>query len=216
MDVEEALEFVDHLALTTTGKHLDSLQKAILRGAWDNQKYKEIAQHHNRSEKYVKEVGFKLWKLLSVALGEEQVSKANFRAKLENLQVGNISVFGNGCIHIGNISADSSQFSKKLQSEAQDKDKFNEKTSNSKPKVHLDLADAPEPNLFYNRTSETHHPRKLDFKPHPPHQHFRLIRYWQNRPYTPTNPTNSTRIRSHYLAKSPQLSTAGIAPNRLN
>ncbi|EGK89618.1 ATP-binding protein [Microcoleus vaginatus PCC 9802] len=154
MDVEEALEFVDHLALTTTGKHLDSLQKAILRGAWDNQKYKEIAQHHNRSEKYVKEVGFKLWKLLSVALGEEQVSKANFRAKLENLQVGNISVFGNGCIHIGNISADSSQFSKKLQSEAQDKDKFNEKTSNSKPKVHLDLADAPEPNLFYNRTSE--------------------------------------------------------------
>ena len=54
MDVEEALEFVDHLAVTTTGKHLDSLQKAILRGAWDNQKYKEIAQHHNRSEKYVK------------------------------------------------------------------------------------------------------------------------------------------------------------------
>ena len=71
MDVEEALEFVDHLALTTTGKHLDSLQKAILRGAWDNQKYKEIARHHNRSEKYVKEVGFKLWKLLSVAIEDE-------------------------------------------------------------------------------------------------------------------------------------------------
>ena len=154
MDVEEALEFVDHLALTTTGKNLDSLQKAILRGAWDNQKYKEIAQHHNRSEKYVKEVGFKLWKLLSVALGKEQVSKANFRAKLENLQVGNISLFGNGCIHIGNISADSSQSSKKLQSEPQDKNKFNEKTSNSERKIHLDLADAPEPNLFYNRTSE--------------------------------------------------------------
>ena len=154
MDVEEALEFVDHLALTTTGKHLDSLQKAILRGAWDNQKYKEIAQHHNRSEKYVKEVGFKLWKLLSVALGEEQVSKANFRAKLENLRVGNISLFGNGCIHIGNISADSSQFSKKLQSEPQNKDRFNEKTSDSERKIHLDLADAPEPNLFYNRTSE--------------------------------------------------------------
>lgn len=40
MDVEEALKFTDNLALTTTGKHLDSLQKAILRGAWDNQKYK--------------------------------------------------------------------------------------------------------------------------------------------------------------------------------
>ncbi|MEG4107432.1 NB-ARC domain-containing protein [Microcoleus sp. S13_C5] len=155
MDVEEALEFVDHLALTTTGKHLDSLQKAILRGAWDNQKYKEIAQHYNRSEKYVKEVGFKLWKLLSVALGEQQVSKANFRAKLENLQASNIvSLVGNGCIHIGNISSESLPSPEVSQSEPQDKNKFNEKTSNSEHKVHLDLADAPEPNLFYNRTSE--------------------------------------------------------------
>ena len=155
MDIEDALKFTDNLALTTTGKHLDSLQKAILRGTWNNQKYKEIAEDHHRSEKYVKEVGFKLWKLLSVALGEEQVCKANFRAKLENLQASNIvSLIGNGCIHIGNISADSSQFSKKLQSEPQNKDKFNEKASNSERKIHLDLADAPEPNLFYNRTSE--------------------------------------------------------------
>jgi hypothetical protein len=145
---------LDHLALTTTGKHLDSLQKAILRGTWNNQKYKEIAEEHNRSEKYVKEVGFKLWKLLSVGLGEEQVCKANFRAKLENLRVGNISLFGNGCIHIGNISADSSQSSKNLQPEPQYNDKFNEPTSNAKPKVCQDLSDAPEPNLFYNRTSE--------------------------------------------------------------
>ncbi|MEG3879991.1 NB-ARC domain-containing protein [Microcoleus sp. herbarium7] len=155
MDVEEALKFTDHLALTTTGKHLDSLQKAILRGAWDNQKYKEIAQHHNRSEKYVKEVGFKLWKLMSVALGEEQVCKANFRAKLENLQASNIvSLVGNGCIHIGNISAESLHSPEASQSEPQDQDKFNEKISNSEPKIYLDLGDAPEPNLFYNRTSE--------------------------------------------------------------
>jgi hypothetical protein len=154
MDVEEALKFTDHLALTTTGKHLDSLQKAIVRGAWNNQKYKEIAQEHHRSEKYVKEVGFKLWKLLSVALGEEQVCKANFRAKLENLQVSNVSLVGNGCINIRNISADTLYSPKVSQPEPQDKDKFNEKTSNSEPKVHLDLGDAPEPNLFYNRTSE--------------------------------------------------------------
>ncbi|MEG4120574.1 NB-ARC domain-containing protein [Microcoleus sp. N9_B4] len=154
MDVEEALEFVDHLAVTTTGKHLDSLQKAILRGTWENQKYKEIAQDHNRSEKYVKEVGFKLWKLMSVALGQEQVSKANFRAKLENLQVSNVSLVGNGCIHIRNISADTFYSPKASQSEPQDKNKFNKKTSNSERKIHLDLADAPEPNLFYNRTPQ--------------------------------------------------------------
>jgi DNA-binding transcriptional ArsR family regulator len=154
MDVEEALEFVDHLALTTTGKHLDSLQKAILRGAWNNQKYKEIAAELHRSEKYVKELGFKLWKLLSVALGEEQVSKANFRAKLENLRFGNISLFGNGCIHIRNISANSLHSPEVSQSESKNKDKFNEKTSNTKPNIHQDLSDAPQPNLFYNRTSE--------------------------------------------------------------
>ncbi|MEG4318860.1 MULTISPECIES: ATP-binding protein [unclassified Microcoleus] len=155
MDVEEALKFTDHLALTTTGKHLDSLQKAILRGAWNNQKYKEIAQEHHRSEKYVKEVGFKLWKILSSALDDEQLCKANFRAKLENLQASNIvSLVGNGCIHIGNISAENVHSPEVSQPEPQDKDKFNEKTSNSEPKLHLDLADAPEPNLFYNRTSE--------------------------------------------------------------
>ncbi|MBE9132992.1 NB-ARC domain-containing protein [Tychonema sp. LEGE 07196] len=154
MDIEDALKFTDNLALTTTGKHLDSLQKAILRGAWNNQKYKEIAQEHHRSEKYVKEVGFKLWKLLSVALGEEQVCKANFRAKLENLRVSNVSLVGNGCINIRNISADTFYSPKVSQPEAQDKDKFNEKISNSEPKIHFDLSDAPEPNLFYNRTSE--------------------------------------------------------------
>jgi hypothetical protein len=154
MDVEEALKFTDHLALTTTGKHLDSLQKAILRGAWDNQKYKEIAAQHHRSEKYVKEVGFKLWKILSSALDDEQLCKANFRAKLENLRVGNVSLVGNGCIHIGNISAENVYSPEVSQPEPQDKDKFNEKTSNSERKIHLDVADAPEPNLFYSRTSE--------------------------------------------------------------
>ena len=154
MNVEEALKFTDDLALTTTGKHLDSLQKAILRGAWNNQKYKEIAQEHHRSEKYVKEVGFKLWKILSSALDDEQLCKAHFRAKLENLRVGNVSLVGNGCIHIGNISAENVHSPEVSQSEPQDKDKFNEKTSNSEPKVYLNLADAPEPNLFYNRRSE--------------------------------------------------------------
>ena len=146
MDVEEALKFTDNLALTTTGKHLDSLQKAILRGAWDNQKYKEIAEQHHRSEKYVKEVGFKLWKILSVALDDEQLCKANFRAKLENLRVGNVSLVGNGCIHIGNISAETLHSLKISQSEPQDKDQFNNKTRKSEPKVHLDLGDEPDPN----------------------------------------------------------------------
>jgi hypothetical protein len=82
MDVEEVLEFADHLVFAMTGKHLDNLQKAILCGAWDNKTYKDIAKHHHRSEQYVKEIGFKLWRLLSDVLGEE-LNKSNFRAALE-------------------------------------------------------------------------------------------------------------------------------------
>jgi hypothetical protein len=100
MDIEEALELADDLTFTTTGKQLDSLQKSILRGAWDNQKYREIAQHNHRSEKYVKEAGFKLWKLLSVALGED-FHKSNFRSRFEKWIASNISNSGN-CVQIGN------------------------------------------------------------------------------------------------------------------
>jgi hypothetical protein len=82
MDIEEALEFADHLIFAMTGKHLNSLQQAILRGAWDNHKYREIAERHHRSEVYVKEVGFKLWQLLSDIFGET-VNKGNFRSVLE-------------------------------------------------------------------------------------------------------------------------------------
>ena len=132
MDVEEAVEFVDHLAFTTTGKNLDSLQKAILRGAWNNQKYKEIAELNHRSEKYVKEVGFKLWKLLSVALEDEDVCKANFRAKLENLQFfSNVSLVGNGCVKIGSFSADKIHYAKASQSESLQEETFNEPTSSN-------------------------------------------------------------------------------------
>jgi hypothetical protein len=82
MDIEEVLEFADRLVFAMAGKHLDSLQKAILRGAWEGQKYREIAEAHHRSEVYVKEVGFKLWQLLSDILGEA-VNKGNFRSALE-------------------------------------------------------------------------------------------------------------------------------------
>lgn len=82
MDIEEVLEFADHLIFAMTGKHLDSLQQAILRGAWENHKYREIAETHHRSEVYVKEVGFKLWQALSDIFGEA-VNKGNFRSVLE-------------------------------------------------------------------------------------------------------------------------------------
>ncbi|MEG4811638.1 NB-ARC domain-containing protein [Microcoleus sp. F8-D3] len=153
MDIEEALELSDHLTFTTTGKQLDSLQKSILRGAWDNQKYREIAERNHRSEKYVKEAGFKLWKLLSVALGVD-FHKSNFRSRFEKWIASNISNSGN-CVQIGNdninVCGETGQSSEISQKRSPQTPQNPERTAKL---PRIDLADAPEPNLFYNRTSE--------------------------------------------------------------
>jgi len=153
MDIEEALELAEHLTFTTTGKHLDSLQKSILRGAWDNQKYREIAQRNHRSEKYVKDAGFKLWKLLSVALGED-LHKSNLRSRFEKWIASNISNSGN-CVQIGNdninVCGETSQSSEVPQKRSPTSPQNPEPTAKQ---ARIDLGDAPEHNLFYNRTSE--------------------------------------------------------------
>jgi NB-ARC domain len=153
MDIEEVLQIANHLTFTTTGQQLDSLQKSILRGAWDNQKYREIAQRNHRSEKYIKEVGFKLWKLLSVAL-EEDVSKLNFRSRWEKWIASNISNSGH-CVQIGNGNVN--VCGETLQSSEVPQKRSPKTPQNSQPTAkmpQIDLGDAPEPNLFYNRTSE--------------------------------------------------------------
>jgi hypothetical protein len=161
MDVEEALEFADSLVFGITGKHLDSLQKAILHGAWNNQKYREIAQRHHRSEKYVKEVGSELWRLLSLALGDGELCKANFRATVER-HSNKISYFEKGIVNINNsvnICRDTSHSPKVPDSETADErshrqDAFatNEPTGTAKPEVRQDLGDAPDISRFYGNT----------------------------------------------------------------
>jgi hypothetical protein len=42
MEIQEALQWTDRLLLTTTGKHLDTLQRAILEGAWQGKGYRRF------------------------------------------------------------------------------------------------------------------------------------------------------------------------------
>ena len=70
-DVQSLVAIVDELIFSHTGEHLDDLQQALLEGAFDHQKYAEIAKNNHRSEKYVKDLAGKLWQTLSEALGEE-------------------------------------------------------------------------------------------------------------------------------------------------
>jgi ABC-type dipeptide/oligopeptide/nickel transport system ATPase subunit len=85
MEMDEILKMTDGLIFKETGKHLDYLQEAILRGCIQGQAYKEIAEKQGFSESHVKNVGYALWKTLSKALGEE-VSKKNVRSVLKNIK----------------------------------------------------------------------------------------------------------------------------------
>ena len=85
MKLDELIGLVDTLVTNKTQKHLRDIDVAVLRGAWDGHKYEEIAHVHNYTSQYLKkDVGPKLWKLLSTVL-DEKVSKKNFRGALERL-----------------------------------------------------------------------------------------------------------------------------------
>ncbi len=62
---------------------MSDVETAILSGAWENRTYEQIAQASGYSVSYLtRDIGPRLWKLLSQALGEP-VSKTNFRAALD-------------------------------------------------------------------------------------------------------------------------------------
>ncbi|NJL68745.1 MAG: ATPase, partial [Microcoleus sp. SM1_3_4] len=91
MELKEVLRFADEKVFSTTGKHLDDLQEAILKEAVQGRKYAaKVAKDRGCSEGYVRVAAAELWKILSEVLGEE-VSKVNVRAILERAKFYNFS-----------------------------------------------------------------------------------------------------------------------------
>ena len=83
MEFEQALEVTDAVVFAQVCRHLSDVEIAILRGTWQKQTYEQIAETSGYSISYLtRDIGPKLWKLLSQALGEA-ISKSNFRAALE-------------------------------------------------------------------------------------------------------------------------------------
>lgn len=97
MEIQEALQWTDRLLLKTTGKYLDSLQRAILEGAWQGKGYKDIADEYHCTSDHVRKSASDLWKLLSELLGED-VKKKNVRSLIEN----GIFSYHNDGVHISN------------------------------------------------------------------------------------------------------------------
>lgn len=83
IELEQAIDLINAAMQTRWGKYLSDVEAAIIRGAWQNQTYFEIADAHGYSTNYLTTtVGPKLWRQLSQALGEP-VSKTSFRSALE-------------------------------------------------------------------------------------------------------------------------------------
>jgi len=104
MEVEEILKFTDNLVFAKTGKYLDNVQKAILRGTWQDQKYAKIAEELHRSEGHVRDIASELWKILSEVLGKE-INKSNFRSTLQRSHFYIISShFQKDFVNINNVN----------------------------------------------------------------------------------------------------------------
>jgi NB-ARC domain len=148
MDVQEVLRFADDMIFAKTGEHLDDLQKAILLGVWEGQKYSQIAEASYCSEGHIRNIASKLWKRLSNVLDEE-VTQSNLRSALERKQVFIVSQnFGNDFVFCNvNVSTDS-------QSSEYPEQRSPSTPDTSKPQTRLDLADAPHISFFSDRTSE--------------------------------------------------------------
>ncbi|MEM9119394.1 MAG: NB-ARC domain-containing protein [Cyanobacteria bacterium P01_F01_bin.56] len=85
-EAEQSLALANAAVWEQAGRYLSDVETAILRGAIADQTYEQIAAASGYSTNYVKrDVGPKLWRLLSKALGEK-VSKSNFQQALTRYQ----------------------------------------------------------------------------------------------------------------------------------
>ncbi|MEM1279828.1 MAG: AAA-like domain-containing protein, partial [Cyanobacteria bacterium P01_H01_bin.152] len=75
MLAEDALVLLDQLLPVT----LSNLQETVFCQVWEDRTYAEIADEYNYEHSYIRDIGFRLWQMLSEALGEK-VSKSNVKA----------------------------------------------------------------------------------------------------------------------------------------
>ena len=103
MDVKELLKFVDESMFAKTGKRLNDLQRQVIEGALNHQKYVDIAESFERSEGHVKDTGYELLQMLS-DIFEEPVTKGNLKSVLERQRDINFNIgdgnHGNNVSHV--------------------------------------------------------------------------------------------------------------------
>ncbi|TAG93553.1 MAG: NACHT domain-containing protein [Oscillatoriales cyanobacterium] len=136
----------DEMVFAKTGQHLDNLQEAILCGTIQGETYTQIAKEKHCDESYVRDVGSKLWHILSEELGQK-VKKSNFRATIERLQI-KFSHFAQDYAQIGSVTICGDTIENSYPP--------NHQTSNPQQTttLHHDLSEMPRLGTFFDRTHE--------------------------------------------------------------
>lgn len=153
MNIEEVIEIADKMMFADTGKPLDELHKAILKGIWSGQKYAKIAEDFDLTEGHIKDTASELLKLLSQSVGKK-LNKFNFRHIFESLKYSFWYKSNKDIVHIGNINfcGEYQQLQKSPHSSPSQKQ--SQELSNTQSKFCQDLREMPKLGNFYNRTSE--------------------------------------------------------------
>ena len=81
--LETALQTADNAIFRHFESHLKDIEIKIFSGAWEGKTYDEIAEISGYTHDYIcGDVGYKLWKYLSIAL-DEKVTKKDFKAAIK-------------------------------------------------------------------------------------------------------------------------------------
>ena len=94
MDSPQILQFVDEAVYTNTGKRLNNLQRRIIAGILNRQRYADVAETYGYSSQHVKKASYELLQMLSEVFGEP-VKKSNLESVLERHINQNITTLGN-------------------------------------------------------------------------------------------------------------------------
>jgi hypothetical protein len=152
MNLQEMLKLADELVFAKTGQHLDDLQEAVVRGTIQGETYQAIADESHCSEGHVRDVGAKLWQILSEMLGED-IHKWNYKATMERLQ---ISIFSDNS-HLDSVKIGSVNFCREILPSLDIPTRENNlknPDATASETLHQDLSEMPDLRICYDRTDE--------------------------------------------------------------
>ncbi|MCT7948767.1 hypothetical protein NG798_03105 [Ancylothrix sp. C2] len=108
MEIPQILQFVDDAVYQIKNKHLNDIQRRIITGILNRQKYQQIGETYGYSEKHIKKTSHELLQILSEVFGEK-VRRSNLESVLErqinvHINLGNKNSRNKNTVNIASLN----------------------------------------------------------------------------------------------------------------